>query len=66
MKIPFIGSRVVPRGLTGGQADFVKLIVAFHNFANAPKKVTCWGYGYVGARTDTTQQSGQTPDKEGE
>jgi len=22
------------------------------------------GYGYIGARTDTTQQSGQTPDKE--
>jgi len=22
------------------------------------------GYGYTGARTDTTQQSGQTPDKE--
>jgi len=24
------------------------------------------GYGYIGARTDTTQQSGQTPDKEAE
>ena len=23
-----------------------------------------YGYGYNGARTDTTQQSGQTPDKE--
>jgi len=22
------------------------------------------GYGHIGARTDTTQQSGQTPDKE--
>jgi len=22
------------------------------------------GYGYIGARADTTQQSGQTPDKE--
>jgi hypothetical protein len=22
------------------------------------------GYGYIGARTDRTQQSGQTPDKE--
>jgi hypothetical protein len=22
------------------------------------------GYGYIGARTDSTQQSGQTPDKE--
>ena len=25
---------------------------------------TALGYGYIGARTDTTQQSGQTPDKE--
>jgi outer membrane receptor protein involved in Fe transport len=24
------------------------------------------GYGYIGARNDTTQQSGQTPDKEAE
>jgi hypothetical protein len=24
------------------------------------------GYGYIEARTDTTQQSGQTPDKEAE
>ena len=23
-----------------------------------------YGYGYIGARNDTTQQSGQTPDKE--
>jgi hypothetical protein len=23
-----------------------------------------WGYAYIGDRTDTTQQSGQTPDKE--
>ena len=30
---PFIGSRVVP----GGQTDMAKLIVAFRNFANAPK-----------------------------
>jgi hypothetical protein len=28
-------------------------------------ETTCdFGYGYTGARTDTTQQSGQTPDKE--
>jgi hypothetical protein len=28
-------------------------------------ETTCdFGYGYVGARSDTTQQSGQTPDKE--
>jgi hypothetical protein len=25
---------------------------------------TAYGYGYIGARTDNTQQSGQTPDKE--
>ena len=24
------------------------------------------GFGYIGARTDTTRQSGQTPDKEAE
>jgi hypothetical protein len=23
-----------------------------------------WGYSHIGARNDTTQQSGQTPDKE--
>jgi hypothetical protein len=28
------------------------------------KHVKALGYGYIGARTDTTQQSGQTPDKE--
>jgi hypothetical protein len=31
------GSRVVPFGETDGRADMTKLIVAFHNFANAPK-----------------------------
>jgi len=25
-----------------------------------------WGYGYIGARTDTTQKPGQIPDKEAE
>ena len=29
-------------------------------------EVTGLGRGYIGARTDTTQQSGQTPDKEAE
>ena len=29
-------------------------------------KRTSLGYGYTGARNDTTQQSGQTPDKEAE
>jgi len=35
---PSNGSRVVPCGLTDGQADMTKLIVAFRNFANEPKK----------------------------
>jgi hypothetical protein len=35
---PSIGSRVVPCGQTKGQTDMTKLIVAFRNFANAPKK----------------------------
>ena len=35
---PFIRSRIVPRGQTDGQTDMTKLIVAFRNFANAPKK----------------------------
>ena len=30
-------SRVVPCGQTDGQADMTKMIVAFRNFANAPK-----------------------------
>jgi hypothetical protein len=34
---PSSGSRVVPYGQTGRQTDMTKLIVAFHNFANAPK-----------------------------
>jgi hypothetical protein len=29
-----------------------------------PAQTHALGYGYIGARTDTTQQSGQTPDKE--
>ena len=31
------GSRIAPCGLTDGQTDMTKLIVAFRNFANAPK-----------------------------
>jgi hypothetical protein len=31
------GIQVVPRGRTDGQTDMTKLIVAFSNFANAPK-----------------------------
>ena len=34
---PPTGSRVVPCGRTGRQTEITKLIVAFHNFANAPK-----------------------------
>jgi hypothetical protein len=32
------GSRVVPCGRTDGRTDISKLTVAFHNFANAPRK----------------------------
>jgi len=35
---PSSGSRVVPCGRTNGQTDTTKLIIAFRNFANAPKK----------------------------
>ena len=35
---PSSGSRNVPFGRTDGQTDMTKLIVAFRNFANAPKK----------------------------
>jgi hypothetical protein len=35
---PSIGSRVVHCGWTGGQTDITKLIVAYRNFASAPKK----------------------------
>ena len=35
---PSSGSRAVPCGRTDRQKDTTKLIVAFRNFANAPKK----------------------------
>jgi hypothetical protein len=35
---PFSGSQVVPYGQTDGRAEMTKLIVAFCNFAKAPKK----------------------------
>jgi hypothetical protein len=34
----FIWSRIVPCGRTERQEDITKLLVAFRNFANAPKK----------------------------
>jgi hypothetical protein len=37
-KNPSIRSRVVPYGRTDGRTDTTKLIVAFRNFVNAPKK----------------------------
>ena len=37
IKNPSSGSWVVPCGQTYGRTDMTKLIVAFHNFANAPK-----------------------------
>jgi hypothetical protein len=36
-KNPPTASRAVPCGLTDGQTDITKLIVAFHNFPKAPK-----------------------------
>jgi hypothetical protein len=35
-----------------------------HHTRRFPLQHTSLGYGYIGARTDTTQQSGQTPDKD--
>ena len=34
---PFSGIRVVPCGQTDGRTEMTKLIVAFRNFAKAPK-----------------------------
>jgi hypothetical protein len=34
---PTSGSRVIPRGKTDGQTDMTKIILAFRNFAKAPK-----------------------------
>jgi hypothetical protein len=34
------------------------------NFSKAELFTPNLGYGYIGARNDTTQESGQTPDKE--
>jgi hypothetical protein len=38
-KNPSSGSQVVPCGWTDGRADMTKLVVAFCNFANAPKTI---------------------------
>jgi len=37
---PSNGNRVVPRGRKNRRTDMTKLIVAFRNFANAPKNET--------------------------
>jgi hypothetical protein len=37
-----IGNRVVPYGQIDGQTDMTKLLVAFRNFANVPKKGRTW------------------------
>jgi len=39
------------------------ITVAISEVADPSGRAVC-GYGYIGAKTDTTQQSGQTPDKE--
>jgi len=39
---PSSGSRVVPCGRTDRRKDMTKLIVAFRNFTNAPKKTKSW------------------------
>jgi len=36
-EIPSSGNRVVPRGQTDGRENMRKLIVTFHNIANAPQ-----------------------------
>ena len=41
------------------------ITVAISEVADPSGRAVC-GYGYIGAKTDTTQQSGQTPDKEAE
>jgi hypothetical protein len=38
----FSGSRGVPCGKTDGRTNMKKLIVAFGNFANTPKKPRMW------------------------
>jgi len=37
MKILPVGAQLCPCGRTDRRADMTKLIVAFHDFANAPK-----------------------------
>ena len=39
---PSNGNRVIPYGRTDGQTDMTKLLVAFRNFANVPKKGRTW------------------------
>jgi len=39
-------------------------IISFNKHGNNPVGRAVYGRGHIEARTDTTQQSGQTPDKE--
>ena len=55
---PSCGSRVVPCGRTDGQTDMTKLIVAFRNFANAPKK--CFLKAYVYSMSERSAQRSMT------
>jgi hypothetical protein len=52
---PSSGSRIVPRGRTDGQTDVTKLILAFRNFANAPKTYGCTRTGLEGRGRNTVQ-----------
>jgi len=47
MKIRPVGAEIVPCGQTDRQTDITTLIVAFRNFANAPKKGRADGRGYA-------------------
>jgi len=44
------GSRIVPRGGTDRRTDMTKLILAFRNFANAPKMASLFSTGFTPGR----------------
>ena len=59
------GSSVIPYGRTDGRTDMTRLIVAFRNFANAPKN-KIWFSGNLGPAHNSTscnylQQKHSTP-----